>query len=290
MKFVTFRRDGRAAEPGVVSGERVVSLSGAGYADLASLLAHGAEAMAKIENWVYNPPPDAVAMLANVQLLAPIPRPNKLLCVGLNYRDHAIESKMEIPKVPTIFNKFATAVIGPGDNIVLPAASTQPDYEAEFAFVIGKGGRYIPASRWQDHVFGYTIVNDVSARDFQLATTQWLMGKTFDTFAPMGPWIVSADEITDPHALDIRITVSGEVLQNSNTRELIFKIPELIEYLSSVFTLEPGDVVSTGTPAGVGFARKPPRLLQPGDECVVYVQGIGELKNPVVAEAAAVTA
>ena len=192
---------------------------------------------------------------------------------------------MEIPTVPTIFNKFPNAVIAPGEAVVLPKNSTKPDYEAELAFVIGKGGRHIPADRWREHVFGYTIMNDVSARDFQMATSQWLMGKTFDTFAPMGPVVVSADEITDPHALDISLTINGEVLQHSNTRELIFRIPELLAFLSSVVTLEPGDVVSTGTPSGVGFARKPPRFLQAGDDVVVRIEGIGELRNPVVAEA-----
>jgi 2-keto-4-pentenoate hydratase/2-oxohepta-3-ene-1,7-dioic acid hydratase in catechol pathway len=186
--------------------------------------------------------------------------------------------------VPTIFNKFPTAIIADGDNIVLPRSSEKPDYEAELAFVIGRGGRHIPAAEWRDHVFGYTIVNDVSARDYQMATSQWLMGKTFDTFAPMGPCLVSADEIPDPHALDISLTLNGEVMQSSNTRHLIFRIPELIAFLSSVFTLEPGDVVSTGTPGGVGFARKPPRYLRPGDEVVVRVQGLGELRNPVIQE------
>ena len=230
--------------------------------------------------------PDAaeVASLAGVQLLAPIPRPPKIICVGLNYRDHAIESNMEIPKVPTIFSKYSTSVIGPGDTIELPRNSTKPDYEAEMAVIIGKGGRYIPAAKWQEHVFGYTNLNDVSARDFQMATTQWMMGKTFDTFAPMGPAIVSADEIADPHNLDISLTINGETLQHSNTKHLIFRIPDLIEYLSSVFTLESGDVISTGTPAGVGFARKPPRFLQAGDEVIVRVEGLGELRNPVAAE------
>jgi 2-keto-4-pentenoate hydratase/2-oxohepta-3-ene-1,7-dioic acid hydratase in catechol pathway len=191
---------------------------------------------------------------------------------------------MDIPDVPTIFSKFATAVIGSGDNIVLPRASTKPDYEAEFAFVIGKGGRHIPEDRWRDHVFGYMNLNDVSARDFQLATSQWIMGKTFDTFAPMGPYLVTADEIADPHALDISLTINGETLQSSNTSHLIFKIPDLISHLSAVFTLEPGDVVSTGTTAGVGFARKPPRFLRPGDEVVVRVEGLGELRNSVIEE------
>lgn len=263
----------------------VVSLSAAGFPDLLTVLAGGAQARAKIENWMYQRPPDATFALQYVELLAPIPRPPKLICVGLNYRDHAAETGMPIPKVPTIFSKFHNTVIGPGSPIVLPKNSTQPDYEAELAFVIGRGGRHIAAEDWEGHVFGYTIVNDVSARDFQMATSQWLMGKTFDTFAPMGPHIVTADEIADPHALDISLRVNGEMLQHSNTRELIFKIPELVAYLSSVMTLEPGDVVSTGTPAGVGFARKPPRYLRPGDEVAVSVAGVGELRNPVVAEA-----
>ncbi|MBK9169205.1 MAG: fumarylacetoacetate hydrolase family protein [Bryobacterales bacterium] len=229
-------------------------------------------------------PAEAVVAAGSVRLLAPIPRPPKIICVGLNYRDHAIESNMEIPKVPTLFSKYPTAVIGPGAPIVLPKKSTQPDYEAEFAVIIGKGGRHIAAAAWQEHIFGYTNLNDVSARDYQLATTQWMIGKTFDTFCPMGPAIVTADEIADPHDLDIKITINGEVLQSSNTRHLIFRIPDLIEYLSSVFTLEPGDVISTGTPAGVGFARKPPRYLAAGDDVVVSVQGLGDLRNPVVAE------
>jgi 2-keto-4-pentenoate hydratase/2-oxohepta-3-ene-1,7-dioic acid hydratase in catechol pathway len=284
MKFVTFRRSGSAPEPGILADNRVIGLSGAGYTSLLDVIAKWETAKSAIEKYAAGAPQGDVSDRSAVTLLAPIPRPQKLICVGLNYRDHAIESKMEIPSVPTIFNKFASSVIGPGDNIVLPKNSQKPDYEAEFAFVIGKGGRHVPADKWQDHVFGYTIVNDVSARDFQMATSQWLMGKTFDTFAPMGPAIVTADEITDPHDLDIRMTISGEVLQSSNTRELIFRIPQLIEYLSSVFTLEPGDIVSTGTPAGVGFGHKPPRWLKQGDECVVYVQGLGELRNPVVLE------
>jgi 2-keto-4-pentenoate hydratase/2-oxohepta-3-ene-1,7-dioic acid hydratase in catechol pathway len=271
MKLVTFRRAGAAPEAGIVAGDKVQSLGtnmlaaiGAGKAPVAS-----------------GPSYD----LSQVTLLAPIPRPPKLICVGLNYRDHAAETKMEIPTVPTIFCKFPNVVIGPGEPIVLPKVSAKPDYEAEFAFVIGPGGRNIPAARAMEHVFGYTLVNDVSARDYQMMTSQWIMGKTFDTFAPMGPWIVTADEISDPHALDIWLDIDGERLQHSNTRELIFKIPALIEFISSVVTLEPGDVVSTGTPAGVGFIRKPPRFLKAGDEVVVGVQGVGELRNPVVAEA-----
>src|SRR6185436_9333891 len=172
----------------------------------------------------------------------------------------------------------------------LPRLSTKPDYEAEMAVIIGKGGRYIPGDKWQEHVFGYTNLHDVSARDYQMATTQWMMGKTFDTFAPMGPAIVTADEIPNPHALDIQMIINGEVMQSSNTSQLIFRIPALIEYLSSVFTLESGDVVSTGTPAGVGFSRTPPRWLRAGDNVVVRVAGLSELRNQVVAEEVGATA
>ena len=283
MQFVTFERNG-SAEPGVIRGSNVIGLKGAGFPTLLAVIEGGLEARRQLENSLAKPPADAVVPLASVRLLAPIPRPPKIICVGLNYRDHAIESKMEIPKVPTIFAKFSTAVIGPGAPIVLPKNSAKPDYEAELAFVIGKGGRHISKERWQEHVFGYTNLNDVSARDYQMATTQWMMGKTFDTFAPFGPAIVSADEIADPHALDIQMIINGEVLQSSNTSQLIFRIPELVEYLSSVFTLEPGDIVSTGTPSGVGFSRTPPRWLRPGDECVVKISGLGELRNPVRAE------
>jgi 2-keto-4-pentenoate hydratase/2-oxohepta-3-ene-1,7-dioic acid hydratase in catechol pathway len=271
MRLATFRRAGGSPEAGVIDNGKITGLG----SDMLSVIASGK-------------PPAATGPsydLRDVTLLAPIPRPPKLICVGLNYRDHAAETKMEIPKVPTIFNKFPNVVIGPGEPIILPKVSERPDYEAEFAFVIGRGGRHIPAARAMQHVFGYTIVNDVSARDYQMATTQWLMGKTFDTFAPMGPWIVTADEIADPHSLDIWLEIGGERLQNSNTRELIFKIPELIEFISTVVTLESGDVVITGTPAGVGFARKPPRYLKPGDQVSIHVEGIGTLVNPVIAEA-----
>ena len=283
MKFVTFQGASRA-DAGVVFGDRVVSLAAAGFADMLAVLASGTEGRASIDAFVSNPPADSTFPLASVRLLAPVPRPPKLICIGLNYRDHAAEARQEIPKVPTIFAKFSNVVIGPGEPIVLPKISRKPDYEAEFMFVIGTGGRHIAAEDWQRHVFGYTVFNDVSARDFQSVTSQWMIGKTFDTFAPMGPYLVSADEIPDPHALDISLSIGGEVLQHSNTRELIFKIPDLVAYLSSVVTLEPGDVVATGTPAGVGFARKPPRYLKPGDEVIITIEGVGELRNPVVAE------
>jgi 2-keto-4-pentenoate hydratase/2-oxohepta-3-ene-1,7-dioic acid hydratase in catechol pathway len=222
--------------------------------------------------------------LAGVRLHAPLPNPPRVFAIGLNYRDHAVESGMAIPTTPVVFFKLTTSVIGPGDAIVLPKNSTQPDYEAEFAFVIGKGGYRIPASAWRDHVYGYTNVNDVSARDVQFASTQWSMSKSFPTFCPLGPAIVTADEVADPHQLGISLTIDGEQLQNSNTRELVFDIPALIEHLSSITPLLPGDIISTGTPPGVGLGRNPKRWLKPGETVTVTVEGLGSLTNPVVAE------
>jgi len=218
------------------------------------------------------------------KLLAPIARPPKFLCIGLNYRDHAIESNMALPKTPVVFTKFENCIVGPGDTVILPKASAQPDYEAELAIVIGVGGRNIPADDWQRHVFGYTIVNDVSARDIQLATSQWSLGKSFDTFGPIGPAIVSLDELSDPHKLAIKLSIDGEYLQDSNTDELVFKTGELIAYLSSIMTLTPGDIISTGTPAGVGLGRKPQRWIQPGETMTVEIEGIGKLTNPTAVE------
>ncbi len=284
MRLLTFEADGKARPGVLLETNGIFDLSTAGFSSMLDVIEANSGDLRKLRELLPEASADTAYSLGTVKLLAPIPKPRKLICVGLNYRDHATETGSEIPAVPTIFNKFATAVIAPGENIILPKVSQSPDYEAEFAFIIGRGGRRIPAESWQEHVFGYTIVNDVSARDYQRATTQWLMGKTFDTFAPMGPWIVTADAVPDPHNLDIRMEINGEILQNSNTRELIFKIPDLIAFLSSVFTLEPGDIVSTGTPAGVGVARKPPRFLQPGDDVAVQIPAIGELRNPVVAE------
>jgi 2-keto-4-pentenoate hydratase/2-oxohepta-3-ene-1,7-dioic acid hydratase in catechol pathway len=222
--------------------------------------------------------------MSDVRLLAPLANPPRVFAIGLNYRDHAKESGMEVPKTPVVFFKLTTSIVGSGESIVLPKNSTEPDYEAEFAFVIVKGGYRIPASAWCEHVYGYTIVNDVSARDVQFATSQWSMSKSFPTFCPMGPAIVTADEIADPHALAIGLSIDGEVLQNSNTRELVFGIPQLIEHLSSITPLLPGDVVSTGTPPGVGLGRTPKRWLKPGETVTVTIEGLGALTNPVVAE------
>ena len=284
MKLATFLSPGGAALPGLVRDGRLISLQPAGFTSVLEIIASAPGSLDRIRRHLETVPDPGIP-LAEAVLLAPIPRPPKILCAGLNYRDHAAEAKMEIPSVPTIFSKYHNTIIGPGAPIILPKNTKKPDYEAEFAFVIGRGGRHIQAEKWRGHVFGYLCFNDVSARDFQLATSQWLMGKTFDGFAPTGPWITTADEIEDPHALSIELFLNGERMQASNTQELIFKIPDLIAFISSVITLEPGDIVATGTPAGVGFSKKPPRWLRPGDEAVVRIEGLGELRNPVVAEA-----
>lgn len=284
MKLVSFSASDGKVKPGALLEDAgmVVDLAAAGYADALAAITAGVKTAKKPE--IDKPGAHPSHKIGDVRLHAPITNPPRIFAIGLNYRDHAAESKMELPKYPVVFFKLHTAIIGPGEKIVLPKNSTQPDYEAEFAFVIGKGGYRIPAAAWREHVYGYTIVNDVSARDVQLLTSQWSLGKSFPTFCPMGPVIVTADEIRDPHELAIGLSINGETMQNSNTRELIFKIPELIEYISSLTQLLPGDIVSTGTPAGVGMGRKPQRWLRSGDNVTVTVEGVGSLTNPVVAE------
>jgi 2-keto-4-pentenoate hydratase/2-oxohepta-3-ene-1,7-dioic acid hydratase in catechol pathway len=279
MKLVSFSNAGGEVRPGLLleDGNVVIDLSSTGYSDALAVIAAGLTNLSA--GGAYQAIP-----LEELRLHAPLPNPPRVFAIGLNYRDHAIESGMAIPTTPVVFFKLPTSIVGPGEAIVLPRNSSQPDYEAEFAFVIGKGGYRIPASAWREHVYGYTIVNDVSARDVQFATSQWSLSKSFPTFCPIGPTIVTADEIADPHRLAIGLSIDGEVLQHSNTRELIFKIPELIEYLSSITPLLPGDIVSTGTPPGVGLGRTPKRWLKPGETVTVTVEGLGELTNPVVAE------
>ena len=228
--------------------------------------------------------PAALVPLADIRLLAPVPRPGKLICIGLNYQDHAAESKMPLPASPVTFSKYTTAVTHPASPVYLPAVSQQVDYEAELAVVIGRRAKHVPRERAYEHVLGYTNLNDVSARDLQFADKQWQRGKSCDSFAPMGPAIVTADEIPDPHVLRIRLRLNGVVMQDSSTAQLIFGVDQLIAFLSETVTLEPGDVIATGTPAGVGFARQPPVFLQAGDIMEVEVEGLGVLSNPVLAE------
>lgn len=213
---------------------------------------------------------------------APVPRPGKLICIGLNYRDHAKESNLPVPEKPVVFSKFSSAVIAPGEPVVIPATTQQVDYEAELAVVIGRRAKNVSADRAYDYVLGYTAFNDVTARDFQFADGQWQRGKSCDTFAPMGQSIVAADAIADPHKLPIKLTLNGQIMQDSNTDQMIFGVPRLIEFISGSITLEPGDVIATGTPAGVGFARKPPVFLKPGDQMEVLIEGLEGVGNPVI--------
>ncbi|MEE9606503.1 MAG: fumarylacetoacetate hydrolase family protein [Myxococcota bacterium] len=283
MKIATFSHDG-ATRVGIVQKEGVVDLArvapglpptalglleaGPGALREAAVAAEGAE----------------VLPLEKVTLDAPILRPPKFFGVGLNYADHIAESGLEPPAHPTIFNKQSTCVTGPNAPIHLPRASSALDYEGELGFVIGRRCRHVSRDDARDVIAGYLVVNDVSVRDWQLRVPTWTMGKSFDTHGPIGPWLVSADEIPDPHALRLRTWVNGELRQESSTKELIFDCFALVEHLSTAFTLEPGDIVATGTPGGVGIAQKPPVLLKVGDVVRIEIEGIGQLENPVVAE------
>jgi len=220
--------------------------------------------------------------ISEAKMVAPILKPQKLIGIGFNYRDHAEETKTPLPKEPLFFAMFATAITGPSDPIIKPAVTEMLDYEAELAVVIGKSGRHIPVDTALDYVAGYTAFNDVSARNFQATDSQWLRVKSFDTFAPMGPYLVTRDELGDGGGLKIQCRVNGEVRQNSNTKHLIFGVPYIVSYISAVMTLHAGDVIATGTPSGVGFARKPQVFLKAGDVVEVDIERIGVLQNEIV--------
>ncbi len=292
MKLVTYKHAG-AIRLGAVRSTggsadqvghdvAVIDFTSLGYASMEAFVSAGDVALSQAQRLLVAG--GSLLPLSEVELLSPLLAPPRIFCIGLNYRDHAAESKMAVQAVPTVFLKLQSSLTGHNSPIVLPKNSHEPDYEAELAVVIGKGGAHIKDD-WQDHVYGYTILNDVSARDVQLATSQWVLGKSYKTFCPVGPWIVTADEITDPHALDILLTIDGEALQHANTRDLIFKLPVLIEYISSIVALEPGDIISTGTPPGVGLGRTPKRWLKPGEEVAITIEGIGTLTNRTIAEA-----
>jgi 2-keto-4-pentenoate hydratase/2-oxohepta-3-ene-1,7-dioic acid hydratase in catechol pathway len=285
MKLVAYQSD---------RGPRVAGVRQGGYVDLnradpqvpscvKTHLAQGPEGLARARAAL-----EVGELMAarEVTLLPPVPRPEKVICVGLNYADHARESGMQPPPEPVFFSKFSTAVSADGDPIVLPRASTQVDYEAELVVVIGVGGRHISRERAREHIAGYCCGNDVSARDWQLHKPggQWLLGKSFDTFAPFGPTLVTADEAGDVSDLRIQLRLNGQVMQNSRTSQLIFSVEQLVAYVSDVCTLAPGDVIFTGTPPGVGFARRPPVFLKPGDLVEVEIERLGTLKNPINAE------
>jgi acylpyruvate hydrolase len=216
-------------------------------------------------------------------IVAPIASPGKVVCLGLNYPEHAAESGEARPTLPILFAKFANAIVGPGEPIRLPGASGEVDFEAEMAFVIGRRARNVSAEDALAYVAGYTTLNDVSARDLQFETSQWLRGKTPDTFAPTGPYLVTRDEVPDPQNLDVKLWLNGELMQDSNTCQQIFTVKFLVQHITKTVTLEPGDIISTGTPSGVGFKRKPPVFLKPGDVVRIQVGNLGVLENPVVA-------
>ena len=292
VEMVSRRRIPRllAARPAFKAASRVVLERGFAPRDMIELLERG-EAWRRALSTVTSSlakaldperaPRGFFTPLASARLRAPIARPGKITCVGLNYADHAREQGIEPPASPIFFLKSNNTIAGPGDEVCLPPNSTQVDYEAEFAVVIGKGGSRIPEDRAYEHVAGYTILNDVTARDMQFSDKQWFRGKSCDTFAPTGPWIVTRDEVPDPHVLSISLTLNGETMQDSNTSNLIFKVPYLVSYLSQSITWEPGDLISTGTPPGVGVFRKPPVFLKAGDSMTIAVEKLGSLTNTV---------
>lgn len=285
MKLVTYA---------AADGPRVGALRDGGIVDLnrtdpalpaclKTLLLQGPEALRRAEAAACK---GQQQPLDQVKLLPPIPNPEKVICIGLNYVDHAKEGGSPIPSEPIVFSKFSSAIGAPGDPIVLPRSSAEVDYEAEFVVVIGRSGRHISKERALEHVAGLCCGNDISARDWQLRKPcgQWLLGKSFDSFAPYGPALVTIDEVAEPGNLRIQLRLNGKTMQDSNTSELIFPIEELVAYVSDVCTLTPGDLIFTGTPAGIGATRKPPVFLQAGDTLDVEIEHLGTLRNPVIAE------
>jgi acylpyruvate hydrolase len=293
MKLVTFARRGEPHIGALVrrgEHEIVFDLNRAQPglpADMAEFLKRGDAAWALAAGALSVADERCYLPAAEVTLLAPVPRPGKIICLGYNYFDHtdgANSANRAPPEYPTFFAKFSNVVIGPNQPIVHPGANVQMDYEAELAVVMGKRARYVPEARALDYVAGYTIFNDVSARDYLKRSSQWTLGKSFDTFGPMGPALVTASEIPDPGCLDLALTLNGQEMQHSNTCNQVFSIPFLIAYLTQVMTLEPGDVIATGTPGGTGAMRMPPVFMKPGDEVRIQIEKIGELVNPIVAE------
>lgn len=268
----------------IATGADVTSAAERFPASMAAFLRRGDAGLADAAAVASSAPEIAMFDLSSTRLLAPIADPPKILCVGQNYRDHCIEQNQPIPERAIIFSKFNTALNDPEGVIVLPKASEQVDYEAELAFVIGIGGKNIPEAGALKHVAGYMCANDVSARDIQFADKQWVRGKSPDGFFPIGPYLVTSDEIADPHDLEISLTLNGVTMQSSNTSNLIFNVPFLVSFLSQTMTLLPGDIVTTGTPGGVGVFRKPPVFLKAGDSVSVTIAGLGTLTNSVAAE------
>ena len=284
MKLVTFLKNG-VPTLGRVEGAELVDLSAARVPqDMVGLLS--ADAAVRATASAFSGPQMS---LADVELCAPILRPPKILAVGLNYRDHIEETGLETPKVPLIFNKQSTAATGPNAPIHLPRVSDKLDYEGELGVVIGRRCRHVPRDRAHEVIAGYAVCNDVSVRDWQMRSQTFTMGKSFDTHSPFGPWITTSDDIPDPHALDLKTWVNDELRQNSNTRHLVFNCFDLVEHLSTAFTLEPGDLIVTGTPSGVGIGFDPKKFLSAGDRVRIEIEGLGAIENTVIAEPASTT-
>lgn len=284
MQLVRFelnpKQDSARVSWGIRTAAGIADL-GSGPSALAGCMLEAIRNWSTIRDRVEVASRDAAIVEEPVRLLSPVPEGGKLICIGLNYRDHAIESGMDIPGEPVVFNKLAGALCGPNDDIALPGCSQKVDYEAELVIVMGRRAWQVTPEQVDDTIFGYTCGNDVSARDWQIGRPggQWLLGKSFPRFAPIGPHLIPREFISDPSNLDISLRINGETFQQSNTRQLIFPPRELISYLSQVCVLEAGDIIFTGTPPGVGMARKPPRFLKSGDECEVEIEHIGTLRN-----------
>lgn len=289
MKLVSYKPRGASAQLGAVVDDQVINLAEASGGtlpnDMRAFLQMGDAALQAAEQVAtkQNATEQGVA-LDDVKLLSPITDPGKVVAIGLNYIDHIKESNAEVPKIPIMFTKYTSSIVGHGDEVRWdPKVSEKVDWEIELAVVIGKSAYRVSEDEAMDYVVGYTVCNDVSARDLQIEKgDQWIRGKSLDTFCPLGPCLVTKDEIADPHNLPLKTTVNGKVMQDSNTKELLFKIPYLISYLSQAFTLEPGDVIITGTPPGVGMGMKPPLYLKDGDVMTVEIEGIGALTNSCV--------
>ena len=297
MKLVRFSTNGQTPRLGVLQGDRIADLQASvaasltrrgvtRAAELAAALVPSStrafleggplveETVAGIKEWV-------TVQANTARLHAPITDPSKFICIGLNYRDHAEEANQPIPKEPPIFAKWSNAILDPNEPILRPRGSNQLDWEVELGVVIGKTARFVSKDKALDYVWGYTIINDVSARDFQFIGSQWMAGKIPETFAPVGPYIADRTEIPDPHVLELKLWVNGKQMQGGNTKTFIFDVRYIVSYLSGLMTLSPGDLIATGTPPGVGFARKPPVFLQPGDTCRLEITGLGQIENPV---------
>lgn len=261
MRIASYRRDDGSVRVGIIDGNEVRDAG----------------------STVWDPAPgEVVGPLESVALVAPVPAPGKVVCVGRNYAAHAAETGSEVPTEPQLFSKWANAVVGPGVDVVLPSITNALDYEAELVAVIGRTAHRVSETHALDYVLGYTCGNDISARDLQFGDTQWTRGKALDTFAPMGPWIVTTDEIPDPQVLGIRCLVNGETRQDDTTAHMVFSVARIIAFVTEAITLEPGDVIYTGTPPGVGHGRTPPSYLQPGDTMQVEIDGIGSIQNQIV--------